>query len=91
MAITNFSELLEAVADVPVQRVAVAAANSDVCLGGVKAAMDRGLAAPVLFGDARRIAELCEKEGVDARAVEIVDEPNELVATARAVAEVRQG
>lgn len=91
MAITNFSELLEAVRDVPVQRVAVAAANSDVCMGGVKAAMERGLAAPVLFGDARRMAELCEQQGLDLRDIEAVDEPNELVATARAVAEVRQG
>lgn len=91
MAITNFSQLLEAVRDVPAQRVAVAAANSEVVIGGVRAAMEEGVAYPVLFGDARRIAELSEKEGLDLGQVEVVDEPNELVATARAVAEVRQG
>ena len=91
MAITNFCELLETVKNVPVQRVAVAAANSDVVIGGVKAALEQAVATPILFGDARKIADLSERKGLDLGAVEVVDEPNELMSAARAVAAVREG
>lgn len=56
-------------------------------------AMDLGFVKAVLVGDANLIKEVCAKKGIDAAKFEIVDEPVELKAVARAVQIVhdRQG
>jgi phosphate butyryltransferase len=71
--------------------VAVAAATTDVALGGAKAALEADVAVPLLFGDGRRIAEGAEKLGWDLTGVEVVDEPDDVAATVKAVAAVREG
>ncbi len=89
--ILDFDGLLDAVRDLPVQTAAIAAAGSDVVIEGAKAALDANVARPILFGDAKVIADLAPKAGLDLSAVEVQDVPDEIAATAAAVAAVRDG
>ncbi len=86
-------EVVEAVADYPIKRVAVAAAGDPTVIDAVKRAKEENIARAVLVGDARRIRELAEAAdlALDADAVIDVAEPEkaalcaaELVHTGRA-------
>jgi phosphate butyryltransferase len=89
--IQSFDQLLDAVRDLPCQTIAIGAANSDVVIEGAKAAFDLGIAHPLLFGDARAITELAARAGLDLSAIEVQDVPDDIAATAAAVAAVRDG
>lgn len=71
--------------------VAVPAAESDTALGGVVEARRRGIARGLLLGDADRVADRLWKLEEDPAHHEIVHEPDDARAAARAVAAVRAG
>jgi phosphate butyryltransferase len=91
MAITNFDELMEAVWGLPPQKVAVASAASPLALEGAIRAAEAKVAQPILFGDEEKIRALAAELDLDVDCCEIVDEPDPLRATARAVEAVRAG
>ncbi|MFQ6097408.1 MAG: bifunctional enoyl-CoA hydratase/phosphate acetyltransferase [Armatimonadota bacterium] len=89
--ITRLDEILDAVADHPVRRVAVAAAESESVLAAVKDAREKEVATPVLVGDEREVCSMAERVGLDLADVPLVDEPDEVKAALRACDEVREG
>jgi len=91
MAITNFDELVEAVKGLPPQTVAVAAANSEPAVVGAVQAAEMGVAQPIFYGDAGHIREIAGVHGLDLSPYEIIDEPDDLKATAMAVQAVHDG
>lgn len=54
-------------------------------------AVERGIAQVTLVGDKELIIRVCENEGIDMSKFDVVDEPSELKAVARAVEMVRNG
>ncbi|MBC7287959.1 MAG: bifunctional enoyl-CoA hydratase/phosphate acetyltransferase [Armatimonadetes bacterium] len=88
---TNFDELMEAVKTLPPQTVAVAAANSEPAVLGAVEAAEKGVAVAILFGDERRIRDIAGARCVDLCNCQIVHEPDELQAAAKAVQAVREG
>jgi len=91
MIITRLAQLLEAAADRPRKRLVAAFANDVHTVEAVSAAVDRGLVDATLVGDADLIRKNCVEHGIDADRFEIVHEPEELRAAAKAVELVRTG
>ncbi len=91
MPITNFDELVDAVKGLPPQTVAVAAANSEPAVMGAVQAAEMGVARPIFYGDEKHIREIAGLHELDLSPYEIIDEPDDLKATAMAVQAVRDG
>jgi len=89
--INSLDDVLERVKNYRAKRVAVAAADDLDALRAVRECQEAGFAQGVLVGDERRIRELGEEAGLDLKANEIHDEPDDLKAAARAVGLVREG
>jgi phosphate butyryltransferase len=89
--ITDLDGILDVIADYPVRRVAVAAAQSESVLASVKDARERNIATPVLVGDEAEIRRLAEQVGLDLKDVPVIHEADEVVAARAACAEVRAG
>ncbi len=89
--ITTLDGVMQAVAEHPVQTVAVAAAEAESVIHAVKAAVEANLADAVLVGDGRRIRALCEDCGLGSGSVRIVDEPDDLSAAKTACRAVHDG
>lgn len=87
----NLDEIEQAVKDHPVQRLAVAVAQSESVLQAVKDAQTRAIADPVLVGEEREIREVAEKVGLDLVQAAVIDVADECEAAARAALEVREG
>lgn len=75
----------------PPKRVAVAAAEDKEVLMAIGECQKGGCGTGVLVGDEKKISVLAEEAGLDLKAHEVVDEPDDLKAAARAVALVRDG
>jgi len=89
--ITKFEQILEAVADYPVRTVAVAVPEKREVIEAVKAAMERSIARPLLFGSRGVIEQLAADAGLDLGSVEVIDEPDDLEAARQAALAVREG
>jgi phosphate butyryltransferase len=89
--ITDLDGILDVVADYPVRRVAVAAAQSQSVLTSVKDARERNIASPVLVGDEPEIRRLAVEVGLDLEDVPVIHETDEVAAARAACAEVRAG
>ncbi|MFQ5809006.1 MAG: phosphate acyltransferase, partial [Armatimonadota bacterium] len=89
--ITRLEQIPDAIREYPIQRVAVAAAESATVLEAVRDARARDIAAPLLVGDEGEIRGIAEEIGLDLTDVPIINEPDEAVAARRASLEVREG
>ncbi len=87
----KLKEILDAVKDYPVKRVAVAAADDPTVIQAVKRAADENVARATLVGDARRIRELAEAAGLALDPDDVVHEPIPEKAALRAAELVHTG
>jgi len=87
----NFDELLEAVADRPTWKVAVAVAEDPSVIEAVAEARNRNIALSTLVGDERKIHQAAEAAGVSLEHLPVVHEPNPLRAVSAATALVAGG
>ena len=89
--ITRLEQLVEAARSKGRRRLAVAYGNDEHTLRAVYEARQKGLVEPTVFGDKASILEICRKEGFDASAFNIVDEPVDVRCVQMAVALVAEG
>lgn len=89
--ITRLDEIVDAIQEYPVQRVAVAAAESRTVLEAVRDARARDIASPLLVGHDAAIRGIAEQIDLDLSDVPIIHEPDDAVAARRAALEVREG
>ena len=89
--ITRLEQIVDAVRDRPVQRVAVAAAQSSSVMEALRDARARDIATPVLVGDEDAVRRVAEQIDFDLTDVPIIHEPDEAAAAKRAALEVREG
>ena len=87
----SFDDILSKLGQCGSKRVAVAAAQDQWVLEAIKDAKAQGLADAILVGDARKIAAISEKIGLDLADYEVVDEPVERQAALKAVELVSNG
>jgi phosphate butyryltransferase len=91
MPISRLEQMLEAVQSKPRKRLAAAFANDAHTIGAVHEAVRRGIVDATLVGDEPTILETCKELGIDPAVFQIVHEPVDSKAAARAVALVRSG
>lgn len=89
--IRNLDQVVEAVQEYPLSRVAVAAAESGTALEAVIRGREQDIAEPLLVGHRAKIEALAEERGLDLSGVEIIDEPDYLAAAECAVRAVHDG
>jgi phosphate butyryltransferase len=89
MAITRLEQMLAAVQSKPKKRLAAAFANDAHTIEAVADAVRRGIVDATLVGDESIIIGRCAELGIDPADFQIVHEPAEAKAAARAVALVR--
>lgn len=89
--ITQFDQVLEAVAERRTFTVAVAVAETISVMQAVKDAVDRDIVWPLLVGDRTKIEALAGEVGMDLTDVSIVHEPDDLKAARAAALAVRDG
>ena len=87
----TFDEIVEAVRDYPVRKVAVACADDASVLEAVREARRLRIAEAVLIGDARRIQEVAREAGMDLPPGTVVDIADDIEAARQAVAMVSRG
>ena len=87
----KLSEIVDAVRDYPLKRVAVAAAADHTVVEAVKLAIDAGIAEATLVGDEKKIRELAEQAGVSLGKDDVVNEPAPERAAMRAAELVSSG
>ncbi len=87
----DFDELLKAVEDRPVRKVAVAVAQDAAAIGAVAEAKKRNVAESVLVGNEPEIREVAASAGVSLEGLPIVNEPDPIRAAAAAVRMVSAG
>ncbi len=87
----TFDEIVEAVRDYPIRKVAVACADDPTVLEALHNARRRNIAESVLFGDARRIRELAEQAGMELPPGTVIDVADDIEAASQAVAMVSRG
>ncbi len=91
MSITRLEQLLDAVKAKPRKRLAAAYANDAHTIEAARDAMARGIVDVTLVGDEAVIRAKCQELGIDPETFQIVHEPSDSKAAARAVALVRSG
>ena len=91
MPITRLDQMLEAVKSKPRKRLAAAYANDAHTIEAVSGAVARGIVEATLVGDEVTILKVIGELGLDPAGFQIVHEPDEAKAAARAVALVRAG
>jgi phosphate butyryltransferase len=87
----NFDQLLDAVREEAPRRIAVAAANTRSVIEAASLSAAEGLAKGTLVGDSSLIERTADESGIDLSECEIIHEPDEIKAAARAVQLVSQG
>jgi phosphate butyryltransferase len=91
MPITHLEQLFDAVKAKPRKRLAAAYANDAHTIEAVHDAMSRGIVDATLVGDEQVIRDQCRQLGINPDLFQIVHEPGDSKAAARAVALVREG
>ncbi|MBM4130841.1 phosphate butyryltransferase [bacterium] len=90
-AITRLDDLVSGLKGAPPRRVAVAAGHDPNTLDAALRAAAEGLALVTLVADRQRLAALTSAPGSLPAGVTVIDEPDPVAATARAVSLVRAG
>jgi phosphate butyryltransferase len=91
MSITRLEQMLEAVKAKSRKRLAAAYANDAHTIEAVNDAVERGIVDGTLVGDEAVIRKTCADLGIDPAKFQIVHEPNDGKAAAKAVALVKSG
>ena len=89
--IQHLTEIVEEARKRGKKRLAVAYGQDSHTLEAVYEAYKEGLVEPTLFGDKEVIKQVCEENGIDIKAFNIVDEPNDVKCVQQAVASVVSG
>ena len=87
----NFDELLDLIKDKPVRNVAVAAADDDSVIEAVQLAQQSNIARAVLIGRKEGIMEKAAKINFAIKEEDVIDEPDDIRAAAKAVAMAASG
>jgi phosphate butyryltransferase len=87
----KLDQIVDAVTDYPIRRVAVAAAGDRTVVGAVQAALEGNVAEAVLVGDEPRIREYAEEAGLSLGEADVIHEPVPERAALRAVELVSSG
>ena len=86
-----FIKLTEGVKNLPMKKIAVAAAEDDNVLEAVKIAKDQGIADSILVGDEKKIREIAKQINMDLSKFEVINEPETTTAARVAVKLVHDG
>ncbi|HEO71799.1 MAG TPA: phosphate butyryltransferase, partial [Candidatus Hydrogenedentes bacterium] len=87
----SFDDILEHARRTPLPRMAVAAAEEPAVIAAAAHAMREGLVLPILVGNVEDIRRIADSEGIDITAMELVDAPDFVIASAHAVKLVHDG
>ena len=87
----GFDDLLKKVSECSKKKVAVAVAQDAPVLEAVKAAKEKGIADAILVGDEEKIKEIAASLHMDLADYEIVNEPDVIEASLKAVSLVHDG
>jgi len=87
----RYERLISGARGVPPISTAVVDPCDEASLGGVVAAAEAGIIAPILIGPAREIRAAAERRGFDVKGFQFIDAPRGREAVARAVEIVREG
>jgi phosphate butyryltransferase len=91
MPITKLDQMLEVLKSRPKKRMAAAFANDAHTIEAVSNAIDMGIIEGILVGAKTEIEKVCKEEKIDINKFQIVDEPDEIKATQKAVAIINDG
>ncbi len=89
--ITDFDQLISMVKSGKKKRLAIASAEGGEIIEAVKEAMKEGIISAVLIGNQGKIEELCHKQELEFKEVEIINEPDPKLTAKTAVQMVKQG
>ena len=81
----NFDDLISRVKECEKKTVAVAAAEDDAVLEAVNAAREQGIADAILVGDEAKIREIAAELKIDLTGWRIINEPDKVQASLKAV------
>ena len=81
----SFDDLLAKVSQCSIKKVSVAVAQDAPILEAVKAAKEKGIADAILVGDEAKIREVADQIGMDLTGYEIINEPDDIEASLKAV------
>ncbi len=81
----SFESIISKVKECGKKTVAVSVAQDEAVLEAVKAAKEQGIADAILVGDEAKIRELAAQIGMDLGGYEIIDEPDMIAASLKAV------
>ena len=87
----GFDDLLKRVSECSRKKVAVAVAEDEPVLEAVKAAKEQGIADAILVGDEAKIREIAGKLNMDLSGYEVINEPDHIQASLKAVNLVHNG
>lgn len=81
----GFDEIVSRVKEVGMKKVAVSVAQDEAVLEAVQEARNRGIAEAILVGDESKIREIADSIHMDLDGYEIIDEPDVIQASLKAV------
>jgi phosphate butyryltransferase len=87
----HFHKLIEGVKNLPMKKIAVAAAEDDFVLEAIKIAKEEGLAESILVGDEKKIRDIAKTINMDLSQFEVINEPEPASAAKVAVKLVHDG
>jgi phosphate butyryltransferase len=87
----HFHKLIAGVKNLPMKKMAVAAAEDEYVLESIKVAKEQGLADSILVGDEKKIREIAKTLNMDLSPYEIINQPNPADAARVAVKKVHDG
>ena len=87
----HFHKLIKDVKNLPMKKIAVAAAEDDFVLEAIKIAKEEGLAESILVGDEKKIREIAKTINMDLSKFEVINEPEPASAAKVAVKLVHDG
>lgn len=91
MEIKTLDSLIDLAKQQDKKRIAVAAAADAHVLDAIKQACDMGLVEPVLVGEQSKIEEIASKLDFNLEGIKIIDIPNPIEASVKAVALIKEG
>ena len=87
----SFEAIISKVKECGMKKVAVSVAQDEAVLEAVKEARKQGIADAILVGDAGKIREIAASIGMDLEGFEIIDEPDMIQASLKAVKLAHEG
>jgi len=91
MPITKLAQMFDALKSKNKKRLIAAYANDSHTIGAVSGAIDKGIVEATLVGDEATIKKVCAEYKIDVKKFKIVQEADEVKATAKAVELINKG